>query len=1205
MKIFAGLSAIAMAFGLQSALPAVAISSGTIIVNVTSGPASSTVTVGLSGPAHLSDQVIVTDALGQATATFTITTDGMYWPTVFASDVSGNHTYGPTQNPMGVTVDGSNRSATSNVQLRQVSTVELTVSGIPNGTNSLTTAISSTGMAQRVGNPIPVVSNPTSTQLVTISDVPAGTWSVTVAADSSMSGTVQVTVPATTGTISSSVSLSPTFATSGTVTDSSGNLLSGITLELSGAGGSSPCAGSCGSITTNAQGEFSISGLTTSVFDVRMSKTISGSTISFQRAAPAGIATGPVTLIFPLGTGSISGVVRDDSTEAAVSGAYVSASVWISGSSNTLQVTSTSDAQGQYSLPGLPEGTISWFTHVNGFNSANSSVQLSAGQQKIKVIYLVPTATGSSSLSGVVKNDSTSSVISGAYVYLSNVATGASGIGQQTNGSGAFSFTNLPDGVYRVNVSGQAFRFATRTVTVSGATTVPDIRLTPLAVGTATVSGVVTNSVSGAPIQGANVNLWASGNWFHATTDAGGAWSVSGVASGSYSFNVSPPNNSLVTYDYEDRPNIEVGTSNVVRNATLRVVTAGTGSISGVLKDVNTHEVLAGAEMFAFMTTSGFQIDPVVTNARGEFSFRNLPAGQFMVTASLEGYIGIQLSNPEESEQGGGGGGPGAPVGTVDLEAGESANLAAKLMRELRGSFSISGTVSTASNRLASNTGVIVRTEAGQFLGYTTTNDDGQYSVDNLANGTYLLSTMSYSNAYGLADARVTVAGGNVVQNLTLAAAGVITGTVLDGNGSAPQCAVVSAYRVNGDGTRGELANSTMAEGDSTQGTGSGAYTLSNLAAGDYYLRLSQNCWDGTSTVTTNFASGFYSNVAPAGTENPLVRVTVSAGQVVTGKDFVISGNGGEITGKIVLATQDGSAPLAANKYVTVSIYKLVGGTYQVQGYLSRWVSGRDGGTFKINGLPTGSYKVKITDPMNSSRGVETMYLGGDSLANAEVLTITAGRKLHLGDVSVANKVPTNTASPVSTSSLTNTTQDQIDAPASVEANQVISVNVGEDMAGEYVTVWAHSTPTALTDWVQVSADGTVSAIVSASLPDGEHKIVVQDVDDQVVGWSGTTVGDAASAAEEVPAVKKVRVIGSLAPTTTVASALSDASKSVSKSTKSTTGQGDETESEISSEALAQENTTTAIFITVVGILALIFVILLTVAWIIRSRRTS
>lgn len=1202
IKFFAILTALAMAFGVQAALPALATSNATITVEVSSGTPNLPITVGLSGAEIVTDQNLTTNSQGNATATFIVITDGFYLPTVFASDGSGNHTFAPTQYPMGVTVDGSHRSLTSNVQLRPVSTVVLTVSGIPSGTNSLTTAISSTGMVQRNGNPITPISSPTSTEVVTIEDVPAGTWNISVAADSSMSGTVQVTTTNSSATITSAVSLSPTFNASGTVTDATGTPLSGVSLNLFGPGGSSPCAGSCSSITTDSQGQFTITGLTTTTFDVELSKTISGARVSFQSPVPSGIASNPVSIIFPIGTGSISGFVKNDVTEAPISGVSVSASVWIAGSSRSLMVMTTSNAQGGYSLPALTSGNISAYSYANDFQSSNWTTLLSSGQQKTKDIYLVPNASGTSSLSGFVKNDSTSSVVSGAYVYLSNVATGASVNGQTTNGLGRYEFSNIPDGVYRLNVSGQTFRFTSRTVTVSGITTAPDIRLTPVSVGNATVSGVVTNSLTGAPVQNANVSLWTSENWFHATTNANGAWSVTGVANGSYSFYVSPPNGSQTIYDYEDRPNVEVFSANVVRNATLRAVTAGTGSISGVLKDANTHAPLAGAQMFAFMTSSGYSIEPVTTNARGEFSFTSLPSGQYMVTASLQGYIGIQLSNPEESEQGGGGGGPGAPVGTVDLQDGENARLAAKLVKEISGAYSISGTVTTASNRLASNTGVAVRTEAGQFLTYSSTDDDGHYVINNLVDGTYVLTTSSYSSAYGLAEARVTISGSNVIQNLTLAAAGVITGSVLDSNGSALQCAVVSAYRVNGDGTRGDLTSASMSEADSSQGTGSGAYTLSHLAAGDYYLRVSQNCWNGTSSVTANFASAFYSDTVRAGTENPLVRVSVTAGQVTTGKDFTLSANGGEISGKIVVKTPEGFAELASNRYVTVSIYKLVSGTYQVQGYQSKWVSGRDGGAFKINGLPAGSYKLKISDPMNSSRGVETMYLGGDSLATAEVITITAGRKLYLGNVEVANKVPTTAAEPVSTADLTAATQDQIDAPDSVEANQVISVNVGEDLAGEYVTVWAHSTPTALTDWVQVAADGTVSAIVSASLPQGEHKIVVQDVDDQVVGWSGTSVGAEGSATDGSSPVKKVRVIGSLNPTESTTTTL--VASGPMKSNKSTTSSAAADDISATSSG-ASESPVVAIVITIVGILALIFALLLITAWILRGRRMS
>lgn len=1196
-RFLAILVAIMMVLGLHATAPALGITPATVTINVTAGPANSTVQVSLNSQ---TSQTFATDAQGSATATFTNVADGSYWPSVYAFD-GANHSYAPSQYVQTITVDGSNRTPSASIQLRPVSTAVISVSGIPAGTSQLTASVGSQGMNQWNGGPISPVTNPSSTAQITIPDLPAGSWSITVSADTSMSGIVQVTAGSTSAVLSGSVTLAPTFTASGTVTDGAGTAMSGVSLQLSGNGGSSPCAGSCGSIVTDSEGDFSVSGLTTTSFNVTLSKTISGASVSFQLAAPANIATSPVVLVFPIGSGTVSGVVKNDSTEAPISGVSVSGSVWISSGSNSLQVMSTTNAQGEYTLPMLPPGNVSIFTYGNGYQSSNSSTVLTSGQQKTKDMYLVPNAVGSSSLSGVIRNSSSNLGISGIYVSASNVATGSNLMGIQTDGTGSYTFSNIPDGIYRVNASGVNYRFASRVVTVSGATSGQDLPLAPIAAGSASTSGVVTNSLTGSAIQGANISLWSSGSYFHATTDVNGAWSVSGVPSGTYSFYVSPPNNSQIVYDYEDRPNLVVGNSNVVRNATLRQITSGTGSITGVLKDANTHEVLAGAEIFVFMTTSSYQVSPVITNSRGEFSFSNLPAGQFMVTAGLEGYIALDLSNPEESEQGGAGGGPGAPIGTVDLEEGEAATLAGKLVREVVGPYSISGTVLTSSNRLANNTGVLVRSELGQFLGYSSTDDDGHYVISNLINGTYLLSTTSWSNSYGLADARVTISGANVTQDLTLGAAGVITGTVLDVDGNAPQCAIVTAYRVNNDGSRGEVANSTSIESDSSAGIGSGAYTLSYLAAGDYYLRLSQNCWDGTSQVLSNFASGFYSDSVPAGTSDPLVRVTVSAGQVEAGKDFTVSSNGGQISGKIVVETPQGTTGLASNRFVTVSIYKLVNGTYQVQGYQSKWVSGRDSGSFTINGLPTGSYKLKLSDPINSSRGIATTYLGGDSLANAEVLTITSGRKLYLGEIAVANKVPTNAATAVSTSNLTPATQDQIDAPDVVEANEVITVDVGEDMAGEYVTVWAHSTPTALTDWVQVGADGSVSAIVSSSLPDGDHRIVVQDVDDQVVGWTATSVGpEGSSSSSSSPT--KVRVIGAI--NGNAGNADSVASVATNKTSKSLNATEDSESSEVASNRGADIATSpAAIVLTVIGLLALLLVLFASILVVRKTRQ--
>lgn len=1187
--------AVVLAFAFQVAIPSSATTgSNTITVQISGGPFLSTVDVSLTGPQTPTPQTVATSGSGAASATFSSLADGTYAVNVSKTE-NGHKTY--TNQMTSVTVDAVNTTGTASVVLTPLTSVAVTVSGIPANT-SVAGSYASTSSFPVAPTSTSYVS---STQVVNIYEVAPGNLTMNFTAGSA-SGSTSVMVSSGTPA-TAAVTLASTSTVTGVVKDSAGVPVNNaiVSLGSQGMSGGNPCgSGQCYS-NTDSNGAFSISGLNTSSVVATVSATI-GSTDIRKSGINLTLVTGtPVQLTLPSGSSVLTGVVKNDFTETAISGATVS--IGYMGMDNSgLSVQTTTDVNGEYRIANIPAGSTMVNTSKNsGQNSlylnSSESTSLVAGQTKNLNIYLRDKPTGTGILTGTVTNASTSAAIQNASVNITNVMTSVTDF-DSTDASGVYSIANLPDGVYRVSMSASNYLYRSTTVNISGGTVTKNVTLTPKPTGTATVSGTVRDTRTGLPISGVNINMYSTSGAFHSTQSASdGTWSVTNVANGTYNLSLNAPMGSQLIFAYEERLPVVVTGANVVRNDGLRSVVAGTGSISGTLKDSVTHEPLAGATMVAAVMSSGFAIDPVITNSRGEFSFTGLPAGQIMVNADLEGYVGIEIVNTEESEQGGAFG-PGYPVGTIDLEDGEQAKLYAKLRPEIAGSNTVSGTVRTSLNRPVENMYVNLRTEAGLYIPGVQTDASGHFEFTGLADGDYVLSSSSYSSSYGMSEARFSLNGSDSVQNLTLAPSGLVTGSVLDADGKPVSCAVVTAYRVNSDGTRGELVSSSMADYGSTQVPGTGNYSLSYLAQGNYYLRLSQQCWSNTTPVTTNFASGFWSNSVPAITDTPVAAVSVVAGAVTADKNFVVGNTGAGLTGKIVTSTPQGEAGLAVGKYATVSIYKLVNGSYQVQGYLSRWVSGREGGIFTLNGLPAGRYKVKISDPMNSSRGIATTFLGGSDLSSARVIEVSAGDDVQLGNIVVAQKVPTEAPTAVQTSNLTSNTEDQIAAPDSVEANQTISVNVGEDMAGEWVSVWAHSTPTSLGDWVQVGADGTVTATVSEALPAGNHKIVVQDVDDRVVGWTGTTVASTSESSSSVGGTTRKKTSG-LSNIGTVVPGLESPVKISPK--KSTTKKQDVAE-EVSSSA--ELETAEPNFWIFGGLAAVLAAGVAGGVWLIRSRRS-
>jgi 2',3'-cyclic-nucleotide 2'-phosphodiesterase (5'-nucleotidase family) len=98
-------------------------------------------------------------------------------------------------------------------------------------------------------------------------------------------------------------------------------------------------------------------------------------------------------------------------------------------------------------------------------------------------------------------------------------------------------------------------------------------------------------------------------------------------------------------------------------------------------------------------------------------------------------------------------------------------------------------------------------------------------------------------------------------------------------------------------------------------------------------------------------------------------------------------------------------------------------------------------------------------------------------------------------------------------SSLTAALKDKISTTAaSYTAGSTVTVTVGRERAGDFVSVWVRSTPVNLGGWLQVSDAGTVSVKLPADLAAGKHRIIVQDAAGMVIGWTEITVAATAPA---------------------------------------------------------------------------------------------
>lgn len=883
----------------------------------------------------------------------------------------------------------------------------------------------------------------------------------------------------------------------------------------------------------------------TATLTVGISGSITSGTLELTRLASA-----PITPV------NISGKVVTGLSSTPVVGVPVRA-YWSrqnNGTSESYEQTVYTDNQGNYSFSGFPYGQISLNINASGYRQVNDYFLTSSAEGTSYpqgVLNLRPTPLGNLSYSGVLR-DSAQNPISGMRLYLYSAGASGQPATVTTNNSGAFSFSSLIEGMYHLSADVwssdsiyEPFSWQSSSVDLTSSQTGVQLTLNSRTVGNATASGRVAEyqdvngENSATPLAGLNVYVWPknSGQGYSAITDSNGEWSITGLTN-NQEYYVS------VQYNYQSYESPQQNNLVVARNSggsshqlLLKRISAGSGSLTGRVKDSEDYSNLPGMQVSLYRSFGGVNVAPVTTNTRGEYSFSNLPAGEYFMI------IGNQNQTYRDA--------------FMSVEIGTGANRINALLTEIPvNSGTITGTVlDDRGIPLAGANVEVWNTNDSSLGGFAQTNSEGNYSLENLPSGIPLNFRvmpswdLRYEVSSYLSSVTLNSSNPSDVIDVQLEPAAFITGTVsgIPTSGNVPPMSVELI-----DSAAGTVMNVASVRAEN------GVYTFASVPAGNYLIRYTQRAnYQGYSGGGWGFASGgsesevislkpVYWDGTTNGTSDKTQAgvIAVSAGGRVSGKSVTVT-PGSSITGTVFIKTPDGESRLTGTRSVLVYIYqKQADGSWEQVGYPEA-ANGYTNSEIRIAGLGAGRYKLKFEDSRKGNNSLSTVYNGGAVTLNGAPEIVVADGATSSVSQSLSVAPPERSAEAIDLDDLGQQLpelENQITVDNELSIGSEESVYVGVEFAGEYVSAFANSTPTTLGGWKQVDSNGYISVVIPADLESGSHRVAVQDANLKVIGWSSVTISNSGNDAG-VLSYSQRKATSSAGETESTSAATSSASK--------------------------------------------------------------
>ena len=700
----------------------------------------------------------------------------------------------------------------------------------------------------------------------------------------------------------------------------------------------------------------------------------------------------------PVG-GEITGQVTSASTGDPLPNVSVSAS----GASGDGYGTATTDGNGDYTIVGLPTDSyyVSYQDPAGSYldqQYAHNPVAVSAGQTTTAIDGAMQPAA---KISGTVTDTASQQPIAGIQATAYD-ANGDYITSTDTDNNGAYTLADLPTGSYRVEFSNdyalggyltqyynaRASLATADPVTATAGQTTNGINAAMQAGGR--VTGTVTDASTAtgiadilATVYDANGNSVAS-----AITSRSGSYTIVGLPTGSYTVGFTDDGSGG---DYQGQyyngrlalanaDPISVSAGQTTEGIDAAMVTGG--KITGTVTDASTHSAVSGANVYVY-DANGDYVGTAYTGPDGSYTVSSLPTGSYRIEVVGPGLYVAQYYNGKTTL---------ASADPIAVTAGQTTS---KIDVELQNGGVISGNVTDSATGQPIVGATVYVSGPGAYRS-TTTDSNGDYAVSGLTTGSDIVEfsaagylTQYYDNraAYNSADAVAVTTGQTTSSiNASMQLGATITGTVTDAGSGKP---------IAGEPVFAETAGGQVTATANTDA--SGHYQLIGLPTGSYDVGFGvygtgpnyvpqyyggQQCQNspgsGTSAVQAEYGGGSVScTPASAGA----TAVAATAGQTTAGIDAAMN-RGAQLTGTVTRADTG-----AAVSSITVTAYDSSGD------YLGE-TSTATNGTYTLDALPAGTYKVGFSDGRYPRTYLPQYYNGKSSLAAGDAINLATAQSL-------------------------------------------------------------------------------------------------------------------------------------------------------------------------------------------------------------------